>query len=85
LPLVFESAAEMPLYEYTCDGCEEEFELLVRGGESPACPHCGDQHLTKRFSVPAAHVAGKANLPLAGGPGLCGRPQCMQGGCQGFD
>jgi putative FmdB family regulatory protein len=75
----------MPLYEYTCDRCDEEFELLVRNSDPPACPHCGSPRLTKQFSVPAAHVTGKSSLPLAGGPGLCGRPQCMQGGCQGLE
>lgn len=76
----------MPIYEYTCPRCDEDFELLVRGEERPACPTCGGEELAKRFSVPAAHSAGgqfspSPLLPMAGG---CGRPQCGQGGCQGL-
>lgn len=76
----------MPLYEYTCQSCSQHVELLIRGSESPACPHCGSEELAKQFSVPAAHVRGSQSLPI-GGPagGLCGRPQCAQGGCQGLD
>lgn len=75
----------MPLYEYTCQACHRELELLVRGDESPACPECGSSHLAKRFSVPAAHVrGGTSSLPVAQPGGMCGRPQCGMGGCQGF-
>lgn len=77
----------MPIYEYTCPRCEEDFELLVRGEERPACPTCGGEKLAKRFSVPAAHTAG-GPLPISGPAsfeGGCGRPQCAMGGCQGFE
>ena len=45
----------MPIYEYTCKDCGSDFELLIRGEEKPVCPSCGKTHLTKSFSVPAAH------------------------------
>lgn len=74
----------MPLYEYACRTCHKSFELLVRGNEQPACPHCAGSQLQKQFSVPAAHVGGSSReLPLAGGGGFkpcgmggCGRPEC---------
>jgi len=47
----------MPIYEYVCHDCGHEFEMLVRSEERPACPSCGRKKLTKRLSVPAAHVA----------------------------
>ena len=31
----------MPLYDYRCQACRAEFELLVRAGTVPACPQCG--------------------------------------------
>ena len=73
----------MPIYEYTCDDCQVDFELLVRGIEQPECPTCGGARLSKQFSVPAAHVAGASQLPvhtpqISGG---CGRPQCGTGQC----
>jgi putative FmdB family regulatory protein len=70
----------MPLYEYTCQKCEHDFEALVRKGESPACPQCESQRLTKRFSVPAAPQSGSSSLPIAGGPS-CGSPSCGLGQC----
>jgi putative FmdB family regulatory protein len=74
----------MPLYEYTCDKCQTEFELLIRGDEKPACPDCGSSRLHKHFSVPAAHTRGSQSLPVCDpSPAMgCGRPQCGLGGCQ---
>ena len=28
----------MPIYEYICDNCNNEFEALVFGGDTPECP-----------------------------------------------
>jgi putative FmdB family regulatory protein len=68
----------MPIYEYTCQGCQHDFEALVRGGERVECPDCGSTKLEKRFSVPAAHTSG-GNLPIAGES--CGKPSCCMGRC----
>ncbi len=73
----------MPLYEYVCRACEERFELLVRGDDTPQCPHCHGKKLEKLLSVVSGHVAGgKGNA--ASEPGGCGRPQCGTGGCGGM-
>lgn len=79
----------MPLFEYTCESCQSDFELLVRGSEKPTCPSCDSSKLTKHLSVPAAHVSGSSDLPICSTPGPmpgggCGAPQCGMGGCQ-FD
>ncbi len=75
----------MPLFEYVCTKCQHGCELLVRGQDRPRCPECGSTALEKQFSVPAAHTKGTSSLPMAAEPGgMCGRPQCGQGGCQGF-
>ena len=78
----------MPIYEYTCDACHVDFEMLVRGDEQPACPTCGSAKLAKQFSVPAAHVSGAAHLPVCSTPlpaGGCGLPQCGAGRCGGME
>jgi putative FmdB family regulatory protein len=77
----------MPLYEYTCDKCDSEFELLIRStADEPACPSCGAAKVTKRLSVPAAHSANSVSLPTCEIPpaGGCGRPQCGTSGCMGM-
>lgn len=42
----------MPIYEYDCKSCGREFEALVRGTKTPACPACGSSELERRFSLP---------------------------------
>jgi len=73
----------VPLYEYSCRQCSTEFELLVRGDETPHCPECNSAKLEKLLSVPAAHTAGPRDLPTCkpAPPGGCGLPQCGMGGC----
>ena len=73
----------MPIYEYVCRKCSDEFEVLVRGGEQPECPACGSNSLQKQFSVPAAHAGKSMDLPMCDTPssGGCGLPQCGQGRC----
>ena len=31
----------MPLYDYHCHACGNDFEALVRASSTPACPRCG--------------------------------------------
>lgn len=51
----------MPLYEYVCDACRHEVEVLVRSEtERPSCPDCGSDRLQKLLSVPAGHTSNAA-------------------------
>lgn len=43
----------MPLYDYRCQGCGAESELLVRATTVPACPACGSEALERLMSLPA--------------------------------
>jgi putative FmdB family regulatory protein len=70
----------MPIYEYTCDDCGHEFELLLRGGEQPSCPGCAGERLTRAMSVPAAHTA-SARDPQCPARGACDMPHCAGGSC----
>lgn len=73
----------MPLYEYTCTSCKDEFTLLqsvhVQPGET-ACPSCGTDRVEKKLSVFAPSVpAGGGSGPLPGGcppMGGCGGGAC---------
>jgi putative FmdB family regulatory protein len=40
----------MPLYDYHCPACGQDFELLVRASSTPACPHCASTALDKQVS-----------------------------------
>ena len=48
----------MPIYEYACLECGQEFEELVRGDEKPVCPKCGKKRLERRMSASTGHIAG---------------------------
>ncbi|MHC4662877.1 MAG: FmdB family zinc ribbon protein [Planctomycetota bacterium] len=41
----------MPFYEYTCNKCNEKFELLCRSGDEPDCPKCKSKDLKKHISA----------------------------------
>jgi putative FmdB family regulatory protein len=71
----------MPIYEYTCDQCSSDFEFLTRGDQKPECPKCGGTELTRKLSVPAAHVANSGPACPAREMGACGAMGCGGGQC----
>lgn len=67
----------MPIHEYLCQDCGEQFEKLVRGGDTPECPRCHSVSLEKKLSVfaTAGGEESKAAEMAAMGPcGTCGNP-----------
>jgi len=41
----------MPLFDFICRSCGEEFETLVMGSEKPVCPKCKGSDLEKQMST----------------------------------
>lgn len=75
----------MPIYEFHCEKCEHEFEILTRSGETPECPECHSTELRKKWSTFTAqggekpsgggghqHSAGCGCCGGGGMPGACG-------------
>lgn len=54
----------MPMYEFKCKQCGNEFEELVRSSseEFPPCPSCASQKVEKKVSL----------FGSSGGGGSCG-------------
>jgi putative FmdB family regulatory protein len=50
----------MPLYDYRCTACGQQFELLVRSGTVPACPHCAATALERLVSLTAPQGTSQA-------------------------
>ena len=69
----------MPIYEFHCEKCETDSEILVRSKDwkGAKCPHCGSAKLSKKLSVFASSTAGTNSGPACesgggGGGGCCG-------------
>ena len=68
----------MPLYEFHCQQCGKDSEVLVRSTqwEGTPCPKCGSARLTKKFSTFASSAAGAAceapRKQKAHSCGMCG-------------
>ena len=56
----------MPIYEYRCSQCANEFELLVlRNSPVPACPSCESQDIEQLLSGFAVSSAGISQARVA--------------------
>lgn len=67
----------MPIFEYSCNACEHEFEALVFGRDKAECPKCHGKKLTPKLSVfamSAKSSPGSAE-PAMGACGSCGDPR----------
>jgi len=68
----------MPIYEFHCEKCNRDSEILVRSTdwEGTKCPHCDSTKLAKKLSVFARTSGDSASEPVCTGQprscGLCG-------------
>jgi putative FmdB family regulatory protein len=65
----------MPIYEFHCEKCAQDSEILVRSSDwqGTQCPNCGSTKLAKKFSVFASSVSGEGAAPSCSGvPSSCG-------------
>ena len=75
----------MPIYEYRCDICEQQFEEMVRLGDGAGeirCPRCGAQkvnRLLSLFGVGQATAASASNAAGDDGGRMCGCGGCTCG------
>ena len=72
----------MPIFEYVCNDCNKEFELLVSRDENVNCPSCSSEHLSKlysRFGLGATSDQKYESLPVYKGGCGCTPSSC---GCK---
>ena len=50
----------MPLFDFHCSACGNDFETLVRSGDTPVCPECQSAALERCLSriSPAGKIEG---------------------------
>jgi putative FmdB family regulatory protein len=41
----------MPIYEYHCEKCGQDFECLIFGHDKPECSACRSKKVTKQMSA----------------------------------
>lgn len=72
----------MPIYEFTCEKCEHDFEELVFGEQKPACPNCGSidthKHMSRCARVKSGSGACEGTATGGNGGGCSG---CSGGNC----
>lgn len=64
----------MPLFEFECPSCHNEFEELVfsfNGTGDVSCPVCGNSDVKKKISTFASKVAGGNSLSLGSSAASC--------------
>lgn len=68
----------MPIYEYSCEKCNEMFEKFVKvsdGDDKVQCPKCGNSKVKRLFSLFGIGGAGErgTNAPARNGDKPCGQ------------
>jgi len=68
----------MPIYEYHCPKCDQDFEILVmKSDEKVRCPHCACKGVTRLMSG-FAHKSGAEGKMVSNSSGCA---SCSGGNC----
>ena len=72
----------MPIYEYHCEKCGQDFECLVLGSHKPECTACSSKKVTKLMSACGfvSKGAGGRTVSSSAGSSYSG---CTSGSCAG--
>ncbi|MCK5512556.1 MAG: zinc ribbon domain-containing protein [Thermodesulfovibrionia bacterium] len=67
----------MPIFEYKCEGCGEEFEKLVSGSKPEViCPRCNSKNIIKKFSLFGMSGVEKQTSTSGSGCTSCSSSSC---------
>jgi putative FmdB family regulatory protein len=54
----------MPIFDYSCQACGHQFEVLVRGKMTVRCPSCDSQDVKRLLSAPSLRTSGTRHKSL---------------------
>ncbi|TAL22310.1 MAG: zinc ribbon domain-containing protein [Nitrospirae bacterium] len=66
----------MPIYEYKCNKCGEDFEKLVFGSQAVRCPKCSSSEIKKKMSSFGMSGVDKPFAGSSSGCTSCSKPSC---------
>jgi putative FmdB family regulatory protein len=74
----------MPIYEYKCNDCSNNFETLVMGSSKPECPSCNSKDLARLMSAcgfvsKSSGPSGETTQVKSAGGSACG--SCSSSSC----
>lgn len=73
----------MPIYEYKCMKCDEEFECIVFGGDTVTCPECSTDKVKRKMSACSFKSGGSSGdySASSGSSSSSGCAGCSGGSC----
>jgi len=71
----------MPIYEYHCDKCGQDFECLIFGNEKPQCDNCHSRKVTRLMSACGYVSKGGSGETVSSSASSCGG--CTASSCAG--
>ncbi|MCI4626336.1 MAG: hypothetical protein L3V56_10295 [Candidatus Magnetoovum sp. WYHC-5] len=71
----------MPIFEYKCEDCSVDCEILVLNSNTVKCPECGSQRMKKKLSLFGMSSAGKHTAGGVSASSSSGCSSCTKGSC----
>ena len=78
----------MPIFEFICNECKNEYETIANRDELPPCPACKSENIEKKISICAfaSHNIGGVTVKRSAAPkaasgcGSCSASSCASCG-----
>jgi putative FmdB family regulatory protein len=66
----------MPIFEYHCNECDKDFEILILGDQEASCPDCTGKNLSKMLSTFSHKSEGEFSSSKGSSCDTCGATSC---------
>jgi putative FmdB family regulatory protein len=66
----------MPIFEYHCNECDKDFEILIMGDEEVSCPDCAGKDVSKLLSTFSHKSEGQLASPTGSSCSACNATSC---------